>query len=573
MALYHFRRWLKVPCPGRWHWHPRHPCRWLSSLKGAWAQALASSTSPPFIPRPCGPPRLSIPVISFMSPKRKAEDNQPARISLADLVHTLYREGTHRYAELAGVLAVNPEIVSWARSLLSTQPYGGPATPSDTPSPASGNVNDRLFGAGSKATPLPTAEREVQKYRKILPYPSSAGSPSIRLAVCADRPGPSGTPQENRGESSAPPDETNEEPETERRKRAKVKADSEYVNLGQENCWFELRKELAATRNDALDKLQALKVDPPSEQSAQAEVVNDISALHRKFRGKKAGHRFTVFRKRYDRWLTAKTLQRYYDAQSSAKSGQALQAVVVAKAVLGDQVSRMSDKQVQTKWKEESRKNKFWHRLVEEFGCAILQILSPRWTDENARNLSNKDVDAFISSVKNKWPSLRENTKDLSDMLSHFAETGSLPDERLCLELVSDGQIFSKSSAQLLSYSTQSGRASVVVAQQFDPPPSAPAPAPAADRPTTSDANASEMATMEDPMMPTMASEEFGAAHATADAADMAEVFQRLSPLLICSSENGDGYNTGPQTSQDMLSLFNLSPSSEHWNAVWQPNP
>lgn len=72
-----------------------------------------------------------------------------------------------------------------------------------------------------------------------------------------------------------------------------------------------------------------------------------------------------------------------HNAQPSADMpGQTLQAIVIAKTLLEEQVSHMSDKQVQTKWKEESRKNKFWRRLVEEFGLAILQILSHRLTDE-----------------------------------------------------------------------------------------------------------------------------------------------------------------------------------------------
>ncbi|KJZ70588.1 hypothetical protein HIM_10017 [Hirsutella minnesotensis 3608] len=159
--------------------------------------------------------------------------------------------------------------------------------------------------------------------------------------------------------------------------------------------------------------------------------------------------RLTVFRKRYERSFTAKTVQGCYDAKSRAKnSRQALRGVVVARAVLGDQVLHKSDTQVQSKWKEESRKNKFWNRLAKEFGCAILQILSHRLTNENARNLRNKDADAFISNVKSKWPSLKEDTKHLSNMLSHFAETGSLPDERLCLERVSDEKVFNKSRAQ-----------------------------------------------------------------------------------------------------------------------------
>ncbi|KAK4073593.1 hypothetical protein Purlil1_12981 [Purpureocillium lilacinum] len=261
------------------------------------------------------------------------------------------------------------------------------------------------------------------------------------------------------GEFPATQHEADEEQETARRKRAKAIAASAVneLDLGTKCTLFQIRNEVAAVRSDALgSQCQELKADPPTCHPARIEIVNDISALYRRLPAKKAGQRLTTFKKRYDRWLTAETLQGYYNAQTSTEgTGRTLRAVVLAKAVLGEQISHMSDKQVQSKWKEESRKNKFWHRLVEAFGCAILQILSHRLTDENARNLSNKDVDAFIASVRTKWPSLREDTEDLSDLLSRFAETGSLPNETLCLERVSDEKILKESRARLFRYSTR----------------------------------------------------------------------------------------------------------------------
>ncbi|KAJ6437508.1 arylsulfatase [Purpureocillium lavendulum] len=355
---------------------------------------------------------------------------------------------------------------------------------------------------------------------------------------------------------------------TERRKRANSKANSEINNIGVESWMFELRKELAGARKDALEKLKALEAGPSPEQSSQADVVNGINELHRRLGGKKTVQRLTVFRKRYDRWHTAETLQGCYDAQSSPNTGQTLQAVEVAKAVLGDRISHMSDKQAQTKWKEESRKNKFWHRLVEEFGFAILQVLSPRLTDENARNLSNRDADAFILSLKEKWPSLREDTKGLSGMLSHFAKTGSLPEERLCLERARDGQIFINSRAQLLSYSNkcscwnEAGGASPVVAQLVDPSSGAPASAPAPGGQTTSDADASATANVEENSMMPVISEDFGATNASAEA-DWAATFEGLSPLEIGSLADDD-YNAWGFTGQEMPSMFDFSPTSEH---------
>lgn len=130
-------------------------------------------------------------------------------------------------------------------------------------------------------------------------------------------------------------------------------------------------------------QLQSSGTGSRSANPAQAEVIDGITTLRRNLRGKKIVQRLAVFRKRYDRWLTAETLQGRYNAQPSADMpGQTLQPIVIAKVLLEEQVSHMSDKQVQTKWKEESRKNKFWRRLVEEFGLAILQILSHRLTDE-----------------------------------------------------------------------------------------------------------------------------------------------------------------------------------------------
>ncbi|KAK4078876.1 hypothetical protein Purlil1_11814 [Purpureocillium lilacinum] len=266
-----------------------------------------------------------------MPPKRKAKEDA----------------GKPHYAEIAGTLADKPEIASWICSLLPASPYKSPYTPPNTLTCSDGP--GPLAGAGTAATP---AKREAWKHRRILPRPTLVRYPSTPPAVCAERSSPGGTTQAGQGKSAPTPNETDGEPETERRRRAKVIAASAVNQLSPENktSLFDFRKEAAAIRSDTLEaQFQSSGTGSRPPNPAQAKVIEGISTLRRSLRGKKIVQRLAVFRKRYDRWLTAETLEGHHNAQPSADMpGQTLQAVVIAKTLLEEQVSHMSDKQVQT---------------------------------------------------------------------------------------------------------------------------------------------------------------------------------------------------------------------------------
>lgn len=214
------------------------------------------------------------------------------------MVDELYRQGKPHYAAIAGTLADKPEIASWILSLLPALPYKSRYTPSDTSSVACSDVSGAVTGVGSTATP---AKREAWKHRRILPRRTPVRCPSTPPTVCAERSSPGGKPHEDQRKPASKSNNADEEPETERRRRAKVIAASVLNELSPENktSLFDFRKEAAAIRSDTMEaQLQSSGTGSRSANPAQAEVIDGITTLRRNLRGKKIVQRLAVFRKK-----------------------------------------------------------------------------------------------------------------------------------------------------------------------------------------------------------------------------------------------------------------------------------
>ncbi|KAJ6437507.1 hypothetical protein O9K51_10066 [Purpureocillium lavendulum] len=82
-----------------------------------------------------------------------------------------------------------------------------------------------------------------------------------------------------------------------------------------------------------------------------------------------------------------------------------------------------------------------WRTLSDAFGCGFLLLLPANLYEEGGRLLDKTKDESIVATIAEKYPTLRKDLSDLSDMFATFCMFGCLPDNKLYIETLDRNKI------------------------------------------------------------------------------------------------------------------------------------
>lgn len=303
------------------------------------------------------------------------------------------RSITHRHSEVRKLLEQNPSLESNIRSVFASQVHNGLATPADTPSPAALCAGDRSDTDGqaghSKHSANLPSNAELQGQTPVYMSAEDCESP---MDNNADEVEPANTNNEETRHAStkgkratklrkplaaAKPNKQS----TRRYEKAKATARRAIEELGSPKILVKIQQDLNAARDTAFRyQAQLPKASHTVENASEQNIVDDICSVRCYFQELNADVLLKTAKARYERsWIA----ELFYKYKAGPEQWVGSLGVVFARAVLPKaRTEGCSTRSLQSKWKCEMLKNKFWHQLQQDFGCGILSVLPDRLNDE-----------------------------------------------------------------------------------------------------------------------------------------------------------------------------------------------
>lgn len=317
----------------------------------------------------------------------------PTTLIVLQVILAFDRFVTNNRSEVRKLLEQEPSLESNIRSVFDSQVHDGLATPADTLSPvcAADRPNTEAQAGHSKhgANPPPNANLQVQT--PAFPSDEDFGSP---IDIDADERGPVNTSSEERRHGSTKgerPSKLRRKPlaaakpnaqSTQRYQKAKATARKAIEELGSPKILLQIQQDLTAARDTTMFgyRAQLPNVIHGVENASEQEIIDDICSVRYYFQELNADVTFKTAKARYERSWVAELFYKY---KAAPEQWVGSLGVVFARAVLPNaRTEGCSTGSLQSKWKCEMLKNRFWHQLRQDFGCGIFAVLPTRLNDE-----------------------------------------------------------------------------------------------------------------------------------------------------------------------------------------------
>lgn len=287
----------------------------------------------------------------------------------------------------------NPCLEYNIRSVFGSQVRKALATPADTLSPAAFCASDRSDTG---------AHTGHSKYSANLPPNADLQVQSLAFTSDADFGSPNDIDVDERGLVNASSEEgihastKGKHPPKLRKPHAAVKPNAQSTRrydkakatawkaieeLGSPKSLLKIKQNLAAARDTMFTyPAQPPKVGRGAENASEQEIIDDICSVQCYFQESKADVIHKTAKARFDRSGIAELFYKY---KARPEHWVGSLGVVFARAVLPKaRTEGHSIGSLQSKWKCEMLKNRFWHQLQQDFGCGIFWVLPARLNDE-----------------------------------------------------------------------------------------------------------------------------------------------------------------------------------------------